>query len=226
MAKKKVTRKQLLKEPDEFITLTSKVIQWCRQYPKQLTYGIAAFVVVIIVLVAIKTISDYRSRAASALLSQSIAQIKALENEDSPQLADIDAQFDQLVTSYDGQPAGRLGRIVYAHVQLTGGDPDKAIELYQKALKDFKQDPSLANIIYNGLASAYEKKEMTSDAIEYFERISLGDGKVLKDKALFHLGRLYRLNNETEKSRQAYSRLVADFPESIYTPVAEELDLS
>ena len=136
------------------------------------------------------------------------------------------ADFDQLITSYSGQPAGRLGRLVYAHVQLTGGAPDKAIALYQKALKDFKHDPSLVNIIYNGLASAYEQKEATGEAIAYFEKISQGDGKVLRDRALFHLGRLYRLNNEMEKSREAYSRLVSDFPDSIYTPVAEELGIS
>ena len=226
MAKKKVTRKQLLKEPDEFITLTSKVIQWCRQYPKQLTYGIAAVVAVIIVLVAVKTINDYRSRAAAELLSQSITRVKVAEKEGSEPIDGMGAQFDQLITSYGGQPAGRLGRIIYAHIQLTAGDLDKAIGLYQEALKDFKQDPSLMNIIYNGLASAYEQKEVTDEAIAYFERISQGEGKVLRDRALFHLGRLYRLNNEMEKSRQAYSRLVSDFPESIYTPVAEELGIS
>lgn len=226
MARKKVTRKQLLKEPDEFITLTSKVIQWCRQYPKHLTYGIGAVVAVIVVLVAVKTINDYRSRAAAELLSQSLSQVKATEKEGFGPIAGMGDNFDKLIASYSGQPAGRLGRLIYAHVQLTGGAPDKAIDLYQKALKDFKQDPSLVNVIYNGLASAYEQKDATGEAIAYFEKISQGDDKLLKDRALFHLGRLYRLNNEMEKSQQAYSRLVSDFPDSIYTPMAEELGIS
>lgn len=225
MAKKKVTRKQLLKEPDEFITLSSKVIQWCRQYPKQLTYGIGAVIAVIVILVGVKTFNDHRSRAAAELLSKGLNQIRIAEKENTDQIGAMAEPLDQLITSYGGQPAGRLGRIIYAHVQLTNGDADKAIELYQNALKDFKQDPSLVNIIYNGLASAYEKKGMTGEAIEQFEKIAQAEGKVLKDRALFHLGRLYRLNNEMEKSQQAYSQLLSDFPESIYAPVAKELNI-
>ena len=40
MAGKKVTRKKLLKEPDEFITTTGKIIQFLREQRRQLIiYG-------------------------------------------------------------------------------------------------------------------------------------------------------------------------------------------
>ena len=39
MAGKKITRKQLLKEPDEFITTTGKVIRFFRENQKQMTLG-------------------------------------------------------------------------------------------------------------------------------------------------------------------------------------------
>ena len=44
MAKqKRVTRKQLLKEPDEFITTTGRIIAWGRKYTRQVAYAAGAF---------------------------------------------------------------------------------------------------------------------------------------------------------------------------------------
>jgi hypothetical protein len=43
MAKKRTTRKQLLKGPDEFITQTGKAIRWARANTKPLIYGTCAF---------------------------------------------------------------------------------------------------------------------------------------------------------------------------------------
>ena len=51
MAKKKrVTRKELLKEPDEFMTFTGKLVQYVRDYQKQLMYGFSALVLIIIIM--------------------------------------------------------------------------------------------------------------------------------------------------------------------------------
>ena len=53
MAKTRLTRKQLLKEPDEFITLTGRTIQWSRQNAKALLLcGVA-------LLVAMAAVSGY-----------------------------------------------------------------------------------------------------------------------------------------------------------------------
>ena len=225
MAKKKVSRKQLLNEPDEFITLSSKVIQWCRQNPKPLIYGAGAVVVVIALVVGITTYNNYRSRAAFDLLAEVTGRVDSLvsETEGDVDLSKVEADFNRLITTYDGQTAGRMGRVMFAHLQLTNGSADKAIELYKAALSDFKKDPSLANIIYNGLASAYEKQGMTAEAIENYEKITKGESKLLKDQALFHLGRLYSQAGEGEKSSQVYDQLISDFPESLFTPLAKEV---
>ena len=41
-AAKKKTRKELLKEPDEFLTLTSRVLGWAAKYKKQINMAVLA----------------------------------------------------------------------------------------------------------------------------------------------------------------------------------------
>ena len=60
MAKVKKTRKELLKEPDEFITTTGKLIRWAVKYQTQLTYGLIA---VVVVAIGVSTYRYFNARA-------------------------------------------------------------------------------------------------------------------------------------------------------------------
>lgn len=225
MAKKRITRKELVKEPDEFITLTGQMIRWARDNTRPLTYGVCAFIAVILLVSAYRFYSTQREQAAATLLSQTRAAYQAAEKADKDPvkaLAVAKPDFERLVSEYGHWSAGRLGRLLYAHAALAGHAPDEAIALYKEALHDFENDPALANSILNGLASAYAEKGDTATAIAQLERIVAGSGTVLKDVALFQLGSLYRSAGETEKSQKAYIRLSTDFPDSIYADIAKE----
>ena len=45
MAEKKVTRKELLKEPDEFLTTSAQVIRYTREHPRSVALGCALVVI-------------------------------------------------------------------------------------------------------------------------------------------------------------------------------------
>ena len=49
MVTKKKTRKQLLKEPDEFITFTGKAITFVTGYQKQISYTLCAIVAIALI---------------------------------------------------------------------------------------------------------------------------------------------------------------------------------
>jgi len=42
-----VTRKELLKEPDEFITTTGSVMKWIRENPRRFGVGLAVIIVIL-----------------------------------------------------------------------------------------------------------------------------------------------------------------------------------
>lgn len=225
MAKKKITRKELVKGPDEFITLTGKVIQWSRENTKPLIYGVSGFFLLVILVTGYSMHRESRRQAAAALLSQIVNTYQAAENsqDDSVKaLAAVKPDLERLVSRYGSLSEGRLGRILYGHLDLAGNAPDDAAGMYGAALDDFKNDPTLTNTILNGLATASMEKGDNKAAIGYFEKIADGSSRMLKDAALFHLGHLYRIEGESEKSHAAYERLGTDFPDSMFADMARE----
>lgn len=222
MAKKGLTRKQLLNEPDEFITLTGKLIQWSRQNSRQLIYGGCVAVGILIILMGYGFYTESRNEAAATLLSQGLSKYQAANKTPAENLTAVKPDFTQLVEKYGEAPAGRLGQLVLAHYCLTGGSLDEAIKHYLQAKDDFGTDPSLQNIILGGLACAYEQKGEVEAAIGIFEQIAQAKGTVMKDEALFHLGRLYERSGQSEKSVKAYGQINSEFPDSVFAPLARE----
>lgn len=225
MAKKRVTRKELVKKPDEFITLTGTVIQWARGNAKALTYGAVAFFALIVLVAAYSYYSENRERAAAALLSQSMTAYEdALREQKTPAdaLAMVQPDLEELVATFGSYDAGQLGRLFYAHISLAAAMPDQAIGLYNISLGEIVEGDGLSNTILNGLAMAYMQKGDRAAAIDHFEKVLEGASHVFKDSALFNLGRLYMAEGDEQKSLDAYKRLSTDFPDSIYANIARE----
>ena len=224
MAKKRVTRKQLLKEPDEFITTTGQLISWASANARALGIGSALFFAVIIAVSIYVFVNEKRSTAAHLMFGQAVLkyQTEAGTKDGLTAMTAVSEDFDALIDDYEGQSAGKLGRLFYGHMGTMANDYDKAIEYYQKALDDYGSDASLSNIIHNGLASAYQQKGDYPNAVQHYRKIADSSGSVLKDAALFNLGKLLGQLGKQEESRQAYQRLEDDFPDSSYASIARE----
>ena len=224
MAKKRVTRKQLLKEPDEFITTTGQLISWAKENAKALGIGSALFFAVIIAVSIYVFVNEKRTTAAHLMFGQAVMkyQTEAGTKDGLSAMTAVSGDFDALIDAYAGLSAGKLGRLFYGHMGTMADDYDKAIEYYQRALDDYGFDASLGNIIHNGLASAYQQKGDYPNAVQHYRKIADSRGSVLKDAALFNLGKLLGQLGKQEESRQAYQRLKDEFPESTYAGIARE----
>ena len=72
MARRKINRKQL-KQPDEFITFSSKIIQWGQRYNRQIGYAAIAFLGVILAIVGYRYVDNRTELKAFTRLSQANA---------------------------------------------------------------------------------------------------------------------------------------------------------
>lgn len=225
MAKaKKISRKQLLKEPDEFMTLTGQFIQFSRKYQKQINWGVGVLFVLILIGIGGQYISKNNEKKAFALYKNAMVKYNAAEKDTSPTDAyeAVKADFNLILSQYAGKHAGKIARVMFADISYKAGDADTAISLYQKALNDIGSESAFRNMILNGLGYAYEMKQDPDSAVRYFEMIRSGDGGVLKSNAVFNLARIYRLNGNDEKSLDYYRMLLSDYPESFYSGIAKE----
>jgi tetratricopeptide (TPR) repeat protein len=225
MAKrKKVSRKKLLKEPDEFITFSGKLIQFGMQYKKQITYAVTGAVALIVLITGYRFFSIRSENKAMFVLNQAVAKYdKSVQSGDANQAYQNVAQdFETLLDKYGNKQAGKLAGVTFANICFDAGEYNKSIELYQEALDHFKHYPILHNLILSGLGYAHEQINENERAVSYFEQIIASDDKTLHDEALFHLGVLYEKLGQNEKSEEAFNQIISDYPDSMYIDIVKE----
>jgi tetratricopeptide (TPR) repeat protein len=224
MAKrKKVTRKQLLKEPDEFLTFSAKTFNFVVKYKVQALGAIGGLILIVLAISGFSYYSHKQASQAVAQLQKSWKLYESLRNEKGPAEAyqTVGPEFDKILSDHGRQPGGKAARVIFANIAYNGGDADKAITLYKAALEDF-EDPFYRGQILNGLGYAYEAKKDLEKSSEYFETTAAGNSEVLKGEALFNLGRLYGTLGNLEKSMDAYQKVISDYPDSLYADMARE----
>jgi tetratricopeptide (TPR) repeat protein len=223
--KKKVSRKKLLKEPDEFLTLSARLFQFVVKHKYQMLAVLGGVILIVLAVSGWSYHSHQRANESLAQLQKSWNRYEALRNaqDKDPVLAfqEVRAEFEQLIADSGDKPGGKMARVIFADICFDAGEADKSIALYKSALEDFTQ-PFYRDQILNGLGYAYEAKKEYNTALEYFEKISVGSDPVLKAEALFNMGRLYAALGNAEKSQQAYQKIVADSPQSFYAELAKE----
>ena len=222
---KKVTRKQLLKEPDEFITFFGRTVRWTTEHKKQITIAVAAVIAAGLLFGLVTLLKNRAENKAFALLNQANRKYEASLNESNDPKKALEAvknDFEFIVDEYSGYMGGKIARVEFANYSYEAGEYDRSVELFQKSLEDFGDDPIYRNFIWSGLAYAYAAKNDYESSARYFEMVAQSDSRILKDEALFNLGRIYAQSGKDEKSVSAYSKLASDFPDSIYIELIKD----
>jgi len=225
MAKKrKKTRKELLREPDEFMTISGKLIGFAVDHKNQLAYALGIIVILALIISGYRFFSIRAENNASALLDKSLTKYNSLKTDKQPDevYGEVSADFQFILDKYKGKESAKLARIIYANICYNAGKYKQAIELFKTALTDFAKYPMIHQQILSNLGYAYEQEKDYSTAVGYFEKISTAPEPIMRDEALFHLGRLYDKLGENEKSREAYNKILTDHQDFIYIDLVKE----
>ncbi len=225
MAKKrKKTRKELLREPDEFMTISGKLIGFAVDHKNQLAYALGIIVVLALIISGYRFFSIRAENNASALLDKSLTKYNSIKADKKPDevYGEVSADFLFILNKYKGKESAKLARLIYANICYNAGKYKQAIELFETALTDFAKYPVIHHQILSNLGYTYEQKEDYATAAGYFEKISAAPEPIMRDEALYHLGRLYDKLGEKEKSREAYNKILTDHQDFIYIDLVKE----
>jgi tetratricopeptide (TPR) repeat protein len=221
MAKKRVTRKQLLKEPDEFITFTGKIIQFAKMYQTYLLYGAGALLLLILIVGGTRYYFGWKEKRAAVSLGQAVFRYEKITSENGD-IAEVKSDFKEIVAKYSGYDGGKLARVMYANICFASGDFDTAILHYTQAIEEFNDNPSIQAFIRNSIGLAYQAKKDYQAAANHFEKIISEPHASIKDEVLFNLGEIYAKLGNTEKSQAAFKKILSDYTDSIYIEVVKE----
>ncbi len=224
MAKNKKTRKQLLKEPDKFMTFSSRLIEELKNHKVQAAWTLGIFIIVLIVISGFLYQSNRAEYNSFVMLEQCMAKYRMAVKTDGQVNAyhNVKDDFQKIIDKYPKKTGGKLTQVVFANICYNAADFDNAIEIYNKALGSFGDSPSLRNLILSSLGYSYEGKKDYKKAAANFEMIVSGSGLIMKDEAYFNLGRLYAEMDDKVKSIEAFKKILSDYPGSIYIDLVKE----
>jgi len=220
--KKRITRKQLLKEPDTFMTFSGKAVAFVRANQKQIGYLMTGLVVAVVGFALFWYLSGLSEDKAYALLNEGLSHYgKINPDEEEGHFSEVARErLQRLVSEYGSTPAGKLGWHLYGDVSYEAGQFDEAVRAYEAALESFPDDDILRPLIWNSLGYAHEAKQDIDQAIQCWEKVTGFAGTLVKSDAYFNLGRMYEQRMNTEKAREAYGKVVEGFPDSVYSEAA------
>jgi len=222
---KKITRKEI-KQPDEFITFSARVIEFAQAHTRELIIGVASVLALALLIWAMSAYSNKKEAQASRLLAQAQALLHPISTEpEAGQAVPAEVQADpeaaakalvllqDVVENYKRTEASEVARIILGQRYYGQGDYDAAIDTYDAFLGKASRKPELTAMAREGLAYAHEAKEDFAQAAICYEELSKSSLTNVQGWAYLGMARCYEKLGEVRKATDAYRTLLADQPQ-------------
>lgn len=218
MAEKKLTRKELLKEPDEFLTITSRVILYCRENPRKAVASVAVLVSVALLVAGIMALrhqSMGKSHELFLKVSKEYENVVQAPNPPTPeQLDELFLRFDAIAKDYPSYPSGEMALLYSGHVLYAKKDFKGALERYETLRSSSLAKEGLEQLVLYNVAETMVALENYDPAVALFKRLSQDTNSPYRREAYASIARIYERTNKTKEAVQAYRQYLKIFPEA------------
>ena len=223
MAKKKKSRKELLKSPDEFMTFSEKALQFYHSHERQFQYLGMAIVAIVIVYLALNTYMRYvNSKGQEAYNAAYYALMRNLKDKPGLEsLKESGALFAKVIDEHGSSKATRLAIPQVAFGKFIEKNYDEAIALYEEFLDSVSGEGQYSSLARLALAACYEAKGEVKRALKTLAPVFEGQDDPFKESAMLSQARLYRLDNKPEKEKEVLRRFVEEYKTSPFLPFAK-----
>jgi len=218
MAKTKVTRKELLKGPDEFITFSGRAAEFASSHQRQLKYVGYAIVFIALAYLAVnnwmKSINEEGQTAYDAA-SQSLLAEGLNPDGDSSDLQKTEELFADVIEKHGNSKAARLALPQAAHLKFLEKDYSGAIILYKKFLDQVSGNAQYVYLTNLALAACYEAKGELKTAIEtLIPLVETASDMPFRESAMWRLAQLYRRDNKPDEAEKILQEFVEKYKDS------------
>lgn len=166
-----MTRKEMLKEPDEFITTTSSVLKWIRENPKRFISA-----VIILVLIGGGGFGFHFWRVNREQTAMS-AYVKA----------GADVKLNAEITrKYTDTRAGKLAKLRLAGLAYAKGDNAEAVRDANEFIDSWGSEDMLFYESMLIMAMGYVGQKETGKALDILDKCIKGGPDAIRDQALFY----------------------------------------
>lgn len=218
MAEKKISRKELLNEPDEFLTLSGKTIQYVRCHPRQAATGVAVVVLILVGGLCIHYYNNYRENKSHELLQRAIYAYEAVGRSEPgtipAQLDQIQADFDRIAVQYPSLSAGQQAILYSGHVLFRKKEYAAALEKYKRMQQTQLASEGLSPLVLYHIGKTYLAMNQHEQAVVIFDQLAKDSNSPYRREAYGAIARVYEMMNRKKEAVQAYRQYLKIFPEA------------
>jgi len=227
MTKTKLSRKELLKKPDEFMSLSSKVITFVKGHKRQFDYLGMAIMGLIIIYLGVYSYKRYINKKGQETYNTAYyALLKNTNDKGQVDQKKTEELFDKVIKDYGSSKAAKLALPELANSKFEQKQYDEAIAKYEEFLGTLSEDDPYKSLTRLSLSVCYEEKGKFDKAIQPLEKIMEGPDDFFKEQALLSLARIYRLSNKQDKSNDMLKQFKEKFPKSVFLDMADSFQKS
>ena len=223
MAKKKTSRKELLKVTDEFLTFSSKVVNFITTHLRELKYAGFAIAILVVAYLGVTTYLRYVNKngqnAYNTAYQTLTKEMKPDANPDN--LRKSEELFIKVTDDYGLSKVARLALPQIAYLKFLDKKYDEAIVLYRKFLDKVSGNTEYELMANLALAACFEAKGDLKTAMETLIPVVEIPDNSFREPAMLSLARLYRLDNRPEKAREILNEFVEQHADSPLLPFAK-----
>jgi TolA-binding protein len=231
----KISKKDL-REPDDFISFTSKAAIWIYDHRGLLISTGLVIVVIILGLFAWRWhLEDATQKASAAFVdAQQIMEARVVARDDADGTSQVDGTYsseqDKLHAALVGLKAVKENHASSATAVLATyfigecywqlGESDKAVAAFEEYLRSVGPTGELAPFAIEGIAATHEDKGELDQAKQQYRRLTEEPFASQRARGLYHLARLEQKEGRGEQAAILFKALMKEFPT---TPYAREI---
>jgi predicted negative regulator of RcsB-dependent stress response len=223
MAKEKVTRKELLNSPDEFLTISGRAILYVKEHAKPFKIAGGLLMGAALIYLGVTYYLNYADRKGQEAYDAAyyeVIKMKEIKADDEA-VKKSEELFRKVISDHGLSKASRLAPPQIAHLRFLEKKYDEAIKHYQAFLKEVPENTAYQSLALLALAASYEGQGDFGKAIETLQGILSSSEKSFKEQATLNLARVYGLSKQPEKAKETLKEFIEKYKNSPFLSMAK-----
>ena len=224
MATKKLSRKELLKNTDEFLTLSGKAALFIGQHMRQVRLIGIGVVVIAVAYIALwgymKHVNTKGQEAYNTAYNTLIETVQSSENYEEG-VVKSEVLFEAVISDYGMSKAADLALPQVGHAKFVTGKYDGAIDYYDEFTTKVAHNEAYETLNQLALAACHEAQGERKKAAEILQHIVEKPDNPFRETAMLNLERIYRADNAPEKANEILKTFAKEYPSSPFFPMVK-----